>query len=193
MNIKELLSSYNRIVIPRIQRDYAQGRKDQKTSEIRSNLLKDLFTKEHIFFNMIFGESTEENDFIPIDGQQRITLLFLLMLYGHKFLGKEDFGLKKLHYETRKSSSEFWSFIINENWESLTKEKTLSEWCKNLNGFQWYWSMDPTVQSMLVVLDDVHKLYHLSQSHFPNLLAIEFDNHDMTKSGLNETLYIKMN
>lgn len=196
MNIKELLSSYNRIVIPRIQRDYAQGRKDQKTSEIRSNLLKDLFTKENIFFNMIFGESTEENDFIPIDGQQRITLLFLLMLYGYKVLGNEDFGLKKLHYETRKSSSEFWEFIINENWESLTKEKkekSVSEWCKNLNGFQWYWSMDPTVQSMLVVLDDIHKLYHLSQSHFPNLLAIEFDNHDMTKSGLNETLYIKMN
>lgn len=45
MNINELLAAYNRIVIPRIQRDYAQGRQDSHTKEIRSNLLNDLFSK----------------------------------------------------------------------------------------------------------------------------------------------------
>lgn len=193
MNLKQFLSAYNRIVIPRIQRDYAQGRQDNKAYEVRSNLLRDLFTREDVSFNMIFGESTEDNEYIPIDGQQRLTMLFLLALYGHKILGKEDVGLKKLHYATRESSSEFWDFIINENWSTLSQTQTVSDWCKNLNGFQWYWSMDPTVQSMINVLNDIHRKYIQSPEHFPNILSIEFDNHDMTKSGLNETLYIKMN
>ncbi len=193
MNLKEFLSSYNRVMIPRIQRDYAQGRTDHKTSHIRGNLLKDLFTKDNIFFNMIFGEGTETKDFIPIDGQQRLTLLFLLVLYGHKVFGKEDLGLNKLHYATRESSSEFWRFIISEDWSSLKCYSSVLEWCKDQSGFQWYWSMDPTVQSMLRVLDDIHTMCNLYPNHFPDVLTINFDNHDMSKSGLNETLYIKMN
>lgn len=112
MNINELLAAYNRIVIPRIQRDYAQGRQDSHTKEIRSNLLNDLFSKKNVSFNMIFGESDEGRNFIPIDGQQRLTLLFLLALYGHKKVDKADMGLDKLFYSTRESSTEFWNYII---------------------------------------------------------------------------------
>lgn len=94
MNINELLAAYNRIVIPRIQRDYAQGRQDSRTKEIRSNLLNDLFSMKNVSFNMIFGESDDGRNFIPIDGQQRLTLLFLLALYGHKKVDKADMGLE---------------------------------------------------------------------------------------------------
>ena len=193
MNINELITIYNRIVIPRIQRDYAQGRQDSRTREIRSNLLTDLFSHKNVSFNMIFGESNERKDFIPIDGQQRLTLLFLLALYGHKKVGKEDIGLDKLLYSTRESSSEFWNYVIRIDWKTLSGTETITDWCKNQNGFQWYWIMDPTVQSMLCVLDDILKMYINSPLYYPNIDTIEFDVHDMTKTGLNETLYIKMN
>lgn len=193
MNINGLLAIYNRIVIPRIQRDYAQGRQDCRTKEIRSNLLNDLFFKKNISFNMIFGESDEEKNFIPIDGQQRLTLLFLLALYGHKKLDKENIGLDKLLYSTRESSSDFWNYIIQLDWKTLSDSETITDWCKNQNGFQWYWSMDPTVQSMLCVLDDIHIMYIKFPLHYPNIEIVDFDIHDMTQTGLNETLYIKMN
>ncbi len=38
MNLRSLLEKYNSILIPRIQRDYAQGRRDNATNEIRGNL-----------------------------------------------------------------------------------------------------------------------------------------------------------
>ena len=40
-DLKTLLESY-RIVIPLIQRDYAQGRKDLRTTEVRKQLLIDI-------------------------------------------------------------------------------------------------------------------------------------------------------
>ena len=43
------------------------------------------------------------------------------------------------------------------------------------------------------VLTDIHKMYIESPLHYPDVGAIEFDIHDMTQTGLNETLYIKMN
>ena len=38
-NLKSLLENY-RVVIPLIQRDYAQGRKDKRTTEVRKKLLR---------------------------------------------------------------------------------------------------------------------------------------------------------
>lgn len=192
MNLRSLLEKYNSILIPRIQRDYAQGRRDNATNEIRGNLLKDIFSSKSISFNMIFGESDSAGNFIPIDGQQRLTLLFLLLLYGSKTGYVDDFGVKKLNYSTRESTSEFWRFITDANWE-LDKSISLSSWCRNHNGYQWYWDMDPTVESMLVVLDDIHRSASKQPSSYPNIDAIEFDCHDMSQSGLNETLYLKMN
>ena len=40
-NLKSLLENY-RVVIPLIQRDYAQGRKDKRTTEVRKKLLQDI-------------------------------------------------------------------------------------------------------------------------------------------------------
>ena len=40
-NLKSLLNEY-KVVIPLIQRDYAQGRKDKRTTEVRKKLLQDI-------------------------------------------------------------------------------------------------------------------------------------------------------
>ena len=95
-NFERLLDEYNQIIIPIIQRDYAQGREEKKAKESLDSFLKELkhfFDKEgrgEYNFNFIYGveekkeqDSVEEekeqgkNNLYIIDGQQRLTLLFL--------------------------------------------------------------------------------------------------------------------
>ena len=80
---------YEYIYIPRIQRDYAQGRIDSEATVIRDSILDDVASRKPLSWGIIFGVS-EERDledgskkkcFIPIDGQQRLTTLYLLALY----------------------------------------------------------------------------------------------------------------
>ena len=73
-----------------IQRDYAQGRTDKKATDVRNNLLNDIFSDNDVHFDLVFGskekriiDGKEKNCFIPVDGQQRLTTLFLLYLYGN--------------------------------------------------------------------------------------------------------------
>ena len=81
----------NNVEIPIIQRDYAQGRTDDKTSKIRKDFLDILFNfisnklegkSAEIELDFIYGFSDVKTDnkttFIPIDGQQRLTTLWLL-------------------------------------------------------------------------------------------------------------------
>ncbi|MBW5410777.1 DUF262 domain-containing protein, partial [Brachyspira hampsonii] len=80
-NLKNLLSKYN-VVIPMLQRDYVQGKKSKIS--IAEAFLHNIFgvldgnqNKLHIDF--IYGY-LEDNNFILIDGQQRVTTLWLLYL-----------------------------------------------------------------------------------------------------------------
>lgn len=77
-NLKDILINKKlKISIPIIQRDYAQGRKDAAT--IRDKFLDEIFNRldndENLFLDFIYG-SIEDDKFIPIDGQQRLTTLF---------------------------------------------------------------------------------------------------------------------
>ena len=72
------------VEIPMIQRDYAQGRKDKKTSYIREKFLKDIYSalsneedNAELNLDFIYGY-VENKTFIPLDGQQRITTLFII-------------------------------------------------------------------------------------------------------------------
>src|SRR5690554_592843 len=89
MTFIELLEKYNKIQIPIIQRDYAQGRTDHKTKMIRESFVKDLHNaikpgSNNIHLDFIYGYENEidsQKHFIPLDGQQRLTTLFLLHWY----------------------------------------------------------------------------------------------------------------
>jgi uncharacterized protein with ParB-like and HNH nuclease domain len=78
----ELLKNH-KIEIPIIQRDYAQGRKDKK--EIRINFLtalhQSILEDKNIKLDFIYG-SIVDDSFQPLDGQQRLTTLFLLCYYA---------------------------------------------------------------------------------------------------------------
>jgi uncharacterized protein with ParB-like and HNH nuclease domain len=78
----ELINKYKKIEIPIIQRDYAQGREGKE--ELRKNFLKALFNavKEDkpLELDFIYG-SVKDDVLQPLDGQQRLTTLFLLHWY----------------------------------------------------------------------------------------------------------------
>ena len=81
-NLKDILINKKlKISIPIIQRDYAQGRKD--AASIRGKFLDEIFNRldndENLFLDFIYG-SIEDDKFIPIDGQQRLTTLFFVAL-----------------------------------------------------------------------------------------------------------------
>lgn len=196
MNFPELLRQEDicKIEIPRLQRDYAQGRLDKSASEIREQLLFDIFTKESVSLNIIFGDS-KNGVFIPVDGQQRLTTLFLLYLYEAKLVKENHIDFTKFAYATRKSTEDFIKELILEehSWdEKLIKtDGKLSDYIKNQHWFVWPWYHDPTVLGMLVMLDAIHE--KASQYAFPDLDKIEFDFLNMGEMGLNETLYLKMN
>ena len=105
----ELLDEYASIEIPVIQRDYAQGRTSKEVSDIRNNFImsirESLVNKSLLDLNFVYG-STDDDVFIPIDGQQRLTTLFLVHLYllivTGKDLSKKSYKrIKRFRYKTR--------------------------------------------------------------------------------------------
>ncbi|OHD98754.1 MAG: hypothetical protein A3E21_07825 [Sulfurimonas sp. RIFCSPHIGHO2_12_FULL_36_9] len=104
MNFLELITKY-KIVIPLIQRDYAQGRVKEK--EKAEKFLESLNNGLNIGLNLdfIYGQ-VEKEIFTPLDGQQRLTTLFLMHWYlslENKYLDV----LEKFTYEVRSSSTDF--------------------------------------------------------------------------------------
>ena len=71
-----------RIKIPLIQRDYAQGRRGVKVDEIRETFLDvlrealDGQKPQRVSLDFIYGE-IDRGTLQPLDGQQRLTTLFL--------------------------------------------------------------------------------------------------------------------
>jgi hypothetical protein len=72
------------IEIPLIQRDYAQGRTDGHVTEIRERFLDVLYdavaSDAKVGLDFVYGD-VEGGTLRPLDGQQRLTTLFLLHWY----------------------------------------------------------------------------------------------------------------
>ena len=71
--------------VPIIQRDYAQGRPDAQATAVRTGLLaalREALTHEQpLTLDFVYGELDPARRFVPLDGQQRLTTLFLLHWY----------------------------------------------------------------------------------------------------------------
>lgn len=72
------------VEIPIIQRDYAQGRQDDETAVIRDRFLGALIaaatSDDDMGLDFIYGD-VRSGVLSPLDGQQRLTTLFLLHWY----------------------------------------------------------------------------------------------------------------
>ncbi len=102
----ELLDEFY-VEIPIIQRDYVQGRQNAGAKAVRQTLLADMKkalckTTPPLDLNFVYGK-TDGKRFIPIDGQQRLTTLFLLHLYAFRNDESKTPLLEKFTYETRAS------------------------------------------------------------------------------------------
>ena len=191
-NLKDILSNKKlKISIPIIQRDYAQGRKDATT--IRDKFLDEIFNRldndENLFLDFIYG-SIEDDKFIPIDGQQRLTTLFLLHLYFAKKERKDCEYLKGFTYETRSSSREFCEKLVDADIDFNKDE--ISADIKNYSWFMPFWENDSTVKSMLVMIDAIHDKFKNS-NFYDRLENIKFSFLELKEFGLTDDLYIKMN
>lgn len=240
------------IRIPKIQRDYAQGRKNDVVNDIRDKFV-------HTIVNAISNGAPMELDFIygsnragafePLDGQQRLTTLFLFhWMLGYN-LYDESADASLLTYKTRITSSDFCLELVKHSAEQFRKEaeakclakKTNIENCqkaiddllgsdqdqtskeflnalklaksnlaeakaskdysvsdiiRNREWFDYLWSFDPTIQSMLVMIDsiweDMDWDLDLKQC-LANLKKITFKFLNLGEFGLSDELFIKMN
>jgi len=116
----ELLTEMTKIQIPIIQRDFAQGRENEKTNKIRSLFLESIIEaveseKGSLELDFVYG-NVEKDVFQPLDGQQRLTTLFLLHWYIALKTGELPNTKKhfiKFTYETRISSREFCNELVD--------------------------------------------------------------------------------
>ena len=232
-----LLLEQCRIVIPVIQRDYAQGRPGVAVREVRNAFLDALFgyldgyrkgepgaNLDFVYGTLIKEESGKQEEnrntarFVPLDGQQRLTTLFLLHWLVYQVSDDEDAkarfrdvirdeqGHSRFRYETRRSASEFCDALVKallSGWrfENFSGKNSLSAAIGNESWFFRAWKNDPTIQSMLVMLDAMHD-YHNGAFRRPEFLtrlmdvaypAITFEFLELDKFGLSDELYIRMN
>lgn len=152
-----------RIEIPIIQRDYAQGRIGKE--HLRERFLGKMFDVlcgkgGTMTLDFVYG--TIENDALyPLDGQQRLTTLWLLHWYialksDNLSANKDIFNC--FTYETRIPSREFCNHLCTidsnnyKNFKDKNKEKGIVEYIRNQTWFYQRYAQDPTVQGMLRTL-----------------------------------------
>jgi hypothetical protein len=202
----ELLSQF-RVVIPIIQRDYAQGRLDMGNSkrytQIRNGMLDTLYDAlvgdKPAVLDFIYG-SVSDDRFMPIDGQQRLTTLFLLHWYlavkEKKLLGEKGLSpiLSGFTYEVRETAREFCEKLSQ---NSITLSEDPSGEIRESSWYHRIYDHDPTVSAMLVMLDAIHKKF--KETPMGTLFRLTDENNvtfkllSLENFGLTDDLFIKMN
>ena len=187
-----------KIIIPIIQRDYAQGRKGTDVTRIRERFLDSLYkavTEKPITLDFVYGDIDSEGNMTPLDGQQRLTTLFLLHWYAAQkgSVSEAEYSfLKRFSYETRYSARYFCIDLVDYKPNFKT---TISKEIINQAWFPLDWENDPTISSMLVMLDAIDNKF----KDVPNLWerlkekCITFYFLPIKDMGLTDELYIKMN
>ena len=187
-----------KIAIPLIQRDYAQGRQDADVNRVRSRFLNALhgaIVGEPITLDFVYGDIDSNGTMTPLDGQQRLTTLFLLHWYAAKkeniSAEKHDF-LGKFSYETRYSARYFCTELVK---FTPSFQAKLSDEIINQAWFPLDWKKDPTISSMLVMLDAIDNRFKDVTDIWSRLEnnAITFYFLPIKDMGLTDELYIKMN
>lgn len=203
------------IQIPMIQRDYAQGRSDPKATRIRNNFIATLAgavtsnaTGElaPIGLDFVYGD-VRQGVFLPLDGQQRLTALFLLHWYLAVGSGGTDAPWLNFAYETRASARQFCEELrkvaalgVPRDGKPDFSGQKPAEWIKDQSWFMPGWKIEPTISSMLVVLDYIDELManadataaleRLTDRDRP---AIHFHVLNLAEMGLDDDIYVRMN
>ena len=195
-----------RVEIPLIQRDYAQGRRGEKVDAIRRNflaVLHDAIAGDEaapVGLDFVYGERMPDGTLHPLDGQQRLTTLFLLHWYLAARVGelRPDAAWTCFSYETRPSARRFCERLISATPPPDTG--LLSDWLQEQPWYLFVWRYDPTINAMLVMIDaidewfrDVDPVRAWSRLTDVENPVVWFHLLPLPDMGSAEDLYVKMN
>ena len=166
------------IEIPLIQRDYAQGREGRDVERIRCEFLRVLHgavsdPKLAVSLDFVYGIVTE-GVLRPLDGQQRLTTLFLLHWYVASCAGRLEAEQGRLwtnfRYATRPSAGSFCDQLTRHRLPEETAreavgddKKPVSDWIIDQPWYLYTWAHDPTIQAMLTMLDAIHRQFQTAE------------------------------
>ena len=192
-----------KIRIPLIQRDYAQGRGGEAVARIRGAFLDALHGAvvggDPISLDFVYGDVTH-GILEPLDGQQRLTTLFLLHVYlAHRAgVPAESRPWTRFRYITRASARLFCKRLVAHPPPPDVPHE--SAWIVDQPWYLHTWGHDPTIQSMLVMLDAIHARFADVDAAAawqlltdPGAPAISFHLLPIAELQLSDQLYIKMN
>lgn len=197
------MTGYDQIVIPSLQRDYVQGNRRDKISPFIDYLLEGFEGKEGIDLNYMYGTILKNDDgtisFVPIDGQQRMTTLWLLRLYLTARANVQQPGahrpmVQRLEYRTREYAREFCRALSEHVDAIVTRKLKLVDFARQ----PWFieaWRHDVTVQGCMATLQIIdEKIGSRSTSE----LLEQFDEKirfslQTLDDDINDDIYIKMN
>lgn len=145
------------ICVPRIQRGYVQGRDDEKGKEIRANFVPSLvdavFEGNDLSLDFIYGVARDDGksrrSLLPLDGQQRLSMVFLLAWLCGKWNREWRFT-----YESRRIPQLFVEGLCEHPFDGSANPSLLirdSAW------FLAVWENDPTVAGMIRMLDALYR------------------------------------
>ena len=209
-----LFAEVPQVEIPIIQRDYAQGR--ESTVEVREQFLRAvhdaLSRQKPLDLDFVYGSfegAQSDQKFSLLDGQQRLTTLFLLHWYLAVKDGRlgefqdriQSDGQSRFTYQTRPSSSEFFDALATQPFELPDEQGESMALSQKMVDCRWFflsWKLDPTIKSCLVMLDLINELFGASSGFYNRLIQLQnpyitFQFLNMEDFGLSDDLYIKMN
>ncbi|MCM1141585.1 MAG: DUF262 domain-containing protein [Muribaculum sp.] len=173
------------ISIPQLQRDYVQGAHQNKIIPFIRELID---VSCAIDLNYIYGTMANESTFQPIDGQQRLTTIWLIRLCLNKALNK-TFTVH-LNYSAREFANDFSEKLLTASVEDL----------KNPQHASWYiraWDNDPSIRAMCSTLEiiwenfptDINKILNIYNTFDQRIKYCYLP----LGEDINEDVYIKMN
>jgi hypothetical protein len=191
------------IQIPLVQRDYAQGRHGAEVEEIRNTFLDVLHDAliggDRVGLDFVYGDVVDAT-LLPLDGQQRLTTLFLLHWYlcfrTGRLPAEQDWH--RFSYDTRQSARMFCERLV-EN-PPLADEPVTASWIVNQPWYLYVWGNDPTISSMLTMIGAIEAKFATDAHEAawtrltdPASPAISFQLLPIKEVGAGDELYIKMN
>ena len=223
-----LCEAYPKIEIPIIQRNYVQGNDKTIRCHFVDYLVKALTQQSPVELDFVYGAERQDTQLtdncapnncvpqvgkvlIPLDGQQRLTTLWLLHGYllaleqvnnNPEQLSPEEREaqcqlLARFVYETRQSAKDFCGYWLQEVTQRACGELVdkPSKYLRNCAWFDPEWEKEGTVTAMLGMLDEVaSKRAELQAVPYGRLSkCIRFYYLPIEKFGLSNELYIRMN
>lgn len=195
------MNDLKKIVIPSLQRDYVQGNQHDKIEPFIEYLLDGLNSDKGIDLNYIYGiEDDKKETFSPIDGQQRLTTLWLLRMYlisRANIINPTDKKVldQKLVYQTREYAHDFCMEMAEHINELFTTQCKLVK-IEEQNWFIDAWRHDTTVRGCISTLETIDRKFGSNDAvkmleGFDEKLHYTIES--LRADDVNGDIYIKMN